>query len=29
MGAEYAKHYPDRIAIENLGAFPEGVNEKI
>ncbi len=28
MGAVYVKHYPDRIVIENPGAFPEGVNEK-
>ena len=28
MGAVYVKHYPDRIMIENPGAFPEGVNEK-
>ena len=27
MGAVYVKHYPDRIVIENPGAFPEGVNE--
>ena len=24
MGAVYVKHYPDRIVIENPGAFPEG-----
>ena len=28
MGVVYVKHYPDRIVIENPGAFPEGVNEK-
>lgn len=28
MGAVYVKHYPDRIVIENPGAFPEGVTEK-
>lgn len=28
MGAVYVKYYPDRIVIENPGAFPEGVNEK-
>ncbi len=28
MGAVYVKHYPDKIVIENPGAFPEGVNEK-
>lgn len=28
MGAVYVKHYPDRVVIENPGAFPEGVNEK-
>ncbi len=28
MGAMYVKHYPDRIVIENPGAFPEGVTEK-
>ena len=28
MGAVYVKHYPDRIVIENPGAFPEGVNEE-
>ncbi len=27
-GAIYVKHYPDRIVIENPGAFPEGVTEK-
>ncbi len=29
LGAVYVKHYSDRIVIENPGAFPEGVNEKI
>lgn len=28
IGAVYVKHYPDRIVIENPGAFPEGVTEK-
>lgn len=28
MGAVYVKHYPDRIVIENPGAFPEGITEK-
>ena len=28
MGAVYVKHYPDRIVVENPGAFPEGINEK-
>lgn len=28
MGTVYVKHYPDRIVIENPGAFQEGVNEK-
>lgn len=28
MGAVYVKHYPDKIVIENPGAFPEGVTEK-
>lgn len=29
LGAVYVKHYSDRIVIENPGAFPEEVNEKI
>ena len=28
MGAVYVKHYPDRIMIENPGAFPDGITEK-
>lgn len=28
MGAVYVKHYPDKIVIENPGAFPEGITEK-
>lgn len=28
MGAVYVKHYPDRIVIENPGAFPDGITEK-
>lgn len=28
MGAVYVKHYPNRIVIENPGAFPEGITEK-
>lgn len=28
LGAVYVKHYPDKIVIENLGGFLEGITEK-